>query len=138
LGGVVISACLFLTETPAKSESLVLAAPDPVNKLALRPRTFWQQQFHRTATTAKQKARGSSKSEKNGGAKAEEGEEDLGRQRAIKGLGDEAYWMGNATTGALYVLKGEVFLRISVGGMRQEKARMETSKTLALAALKRL
>jgi|GraSoiStandDraft_36_1057302.scaffolds.fasta_scaffold299026_2 hypothetical protein len=39
---------------------------------------------------------------------------------------------------ALYVLKGEMFLRISVGSAGQESARMEKSKALARAALKHL
>jgi hypothetical protein len=46
--------------------------------------------------------------------------------------------VGNSISGALYVLKGNSFLRISVGGVREESARMEKSKALAHAALKRL
>lgn len=40
--------------------------------------------------------------------------------------------------GALYVLKGNTFLRISVGGVREEPARIEKSVALARLALKRL
>jgi len=38
----------------------------------------------------------------------------------------------------LYVLQGDKFLRISIGGIRQEPERIEKSKALARAALKRL
>ncbi|HEX9224994.1 MAG TPA: hypothetical protein VF860_16815 [Candidatus Acidoferrales bacterium] len=60
------------------------------------------------------------------------------KPRLIHGLGEEAYWVGNPVAGALYVLQGETFLRISVGGVRAESARIEESKTLARAVLKRL
>jgi len=40
----------------------------------------------------------------------------LGKPRVIDGLGQEAYWMGSSITGALYVLKGDAFLRISIRG----------------------
>ena len=40
--------------------------------------------------------------------------------------------------GALYVLKGDTFLRISVGGVREEPARIQKSVALARLALKRL
>jgi len=41
-------------------------------------------------------------------------------------------------TGALYVLKGDTFLRISVGGVREESARIGKSVALARLVLKRL
>jgi len=37
-----------------------------------------------------------------------------------------------------YALRGDLFLRISVGGIRDEQARIATAKAMALAALKRL
>ncbi len=41
-------------------------------------------------------------------------------------------------TGALYVLQGDNFVRISVGGVGEESVRIEKSKVLARAAVKRL
>ena len=58
--------------------------------------------------------------------------------RRIAGLGEEACWVGTSMTGALYVLEGRNFLRISVGGVHEEWARIEKTKVLARAALKRL
>jgi hypothetical protein len=49
-----------------------------------------------------------------------------------------AYWVGTPITGALYVLQGDNFVRISVGGVGEESARIERSKVLARAAVKRL
>lgn len=53
-------------------------------------------------------------------------------------LAMKAYWVGNPIAGALYVLKGKYFLRTSVGGVREKSARIEKTKSLARAALKRL
>jgi hypothetical protein len=54
----------------------------------------------------------------------------------IAGLGEEAYWVGTSITGALYVLQGRKFLRISVGGVHEESARIEKTRVLARAAMK--
>jgi hypothetical protein len=67
-----------------------------------------------------------------------EGEKEGNKPRPIGGLGEEAYWIGNPVAGALYVLQGGVFLRISVGGVREESARIEKSKALARAVVKHL
>jgi hypothetical protein len=40
--------------------------------------------------------------------------------------------------GALYVLQGDKFVRISVGGVGEESLRVKKSKVLARAAVKRL
>jgi hypothetical protein len=68
----------------------------------------------------------------------EEEDEESTRPRSIPGIGEQAYWVGSPMVGALYVLKGNTFLRISVGGIREESARIEKSKSLARIALKRM
>ena len=64
--------------------------------------------------------------------------EKVGPSRKIEGVGDEAFWTGNERMGALYVLKGNRYVRISVGGPGEQAAKIEKSRTLAEAALKRL
>jgi hypothetical protein len=133
-GGFVMLQCFYRTTTFAKSVSLALAAPDPAKPSALTPREFWRKQFHPPEPEEEEKPI-AGKAPK----KAEiEREEELRKPRPIDGLGEEAYWVGNTISGALYVLKGKSFLRISVGGVREESARMEKSKALARAALQRL
>lgn len=133
-GGFVMLQCFYRTTTFAKSVSLALAAPDPAKPSALTPREFWRKQFHPTEPAEEEKPV-AGKAPK----KAEvEREEELRKPRPIDGLGEEAYWVGNTISGALYVLEGKSFLRISVGGVREESARMEKSKALARAALQRL
>lgn len=115
--GLLMLQCLFRTTTPTKSVSLTVAAPS-----AMSPRAFWRKQFHPGQDAAKEK----------------EKEEESTRPRVIAGLGEEAYWVGGPIAGALYVLKGNTFLRISVGGIREEPARIEKSKALARIAIKRM
>jgi hypothetical protein len=138
-GGFLMSQCFFLTATFSKSVSLALFTPDPAKPSASGPREYWQKQFHAPEQAEKEKeedqpAAGKAKATKE---TEEEREKELRKPRVIVGLGEEAYWMGNPISGALYVLKGDVFLRISVGGVRDESARIEKSKTLARAALRR-
>jgi hypothetical protein len=133
-GSFLMSQCFFRTATFAKSVSLAVATPDPAKPSALTPREYWRKQFHPPEPAEDEKPV-AGKTPK----KAErEREEELRKARPIDGLGEEAYWVGNPISGALYVLKGNSFLRISVGGVREESARMEKSKALARAALQRL
>jgi hypothetical protein len=129
--GLLMLQCLFRTTTPTKSVSLAVAAPS-----AMSPRAFWRKQFHPGQNATKEKD--SARAEKKSVAERKEQEEESTRPRAIAGLGEEAYWVGGPIAGALYVLKGNTFLRISVGGIREESARIEKSKALARVALKRM
>jgi len=132
-GGLIMSQCLFRTATPSKSVSVAMASPGSIS-----PRTFWQKQFHsgKSSTEEKEKAE---KKPITGRKKQEKEEDDEStRPRAIAGVGEEAYWVGGPMVGALYVLKGNTFVRISVGGVREEPARIEKSVALARLALKRL
>jgi hypothetical protein len=133
-GGMVISQCLFNTTTSSKSVTLALVAPDPANTSSMAPRKFWLQQFHSARVEPGKKSDPGKGPEKPDG----EGEEELREPRAITQIGDEAYWVGNRFTGALYVLRGDIFMRLSVGGVREESARIEKSKVLAKIVLKRL
>ena len=56
----------------------------------------------------------------------------------IDGVGDEAFWLGNRFGGVLYVLKGNSFFRISVGGAGDKAAKIDKSKKLAQMVLKRI
>jgi hypothetical protein len=59
---------------------------------------------------------------------------------AIEGVGDEAFWIGNPASGALYVLnrKGDAFLRVSVGGGGGEELQRRKAIALARKALDRI
>jgi hypothetical protein len=129
-GGLVMSQCLFRTATPSKSVSVAIASPGTIS-----PRAFWQQQFHHGNPESGKKDKDKTAA---GRKNAKEEDEESMRPRNIAGVGEQAYWVGSPMVGALYVLKGNTFLRISVGGVREEGARIKNSVALARLALKRL
>jgi hypothetical protein len=68
-----------------------------------------------------------------------EAEEEHGNSaRKVRGIGDAAVWSGNRVAGALYVLKGDTILRISVGGGGSQEQKIERSKRLAARALRKV
>ena len=71
------------------------------------------------------------------GGEEEEGE-GKNPPRRIDGLGDAAFWTNNPVGGVLYVLKGEVFIRLSVGGPDKPEIKLAKSKALAEKVLPRL
>jgi len=133
-----MSQCFFRTAIFAKSVSLALATPDSAKLSALSPREYWRKQFHPPEQAEREEGVPAAGQAKAPEKTKEEREKELRKPRPVAGLGDEAYWVGSPITGALYVLKGEVFLRISVGGEKDESVRITKTKTLARKALKRL
>jgi len=130
-GGLIMSQCLFRTANPSKSVSVAIALPGSTS-----PRAFWHKQFPSTKPSAEDAAEKKRAAGSKGDKKEEE--EESTRPRTIQGIGEQAYWVGSPMTGALYVLKGDTFLRISVGGVREESTRIEKSVALARLVLKRL
>ena len=73
------------------------------------------------------------------GEREEEGEgEKESHVREIEGLGDDALWSTLPVGATLYVRTGDAMLRISTGGKMSDAERLEKSKRLARAALRRL
>ena len=110
--------CFYRTAEFTSSVSVAVGIPLATDSERSGPRQYWQQQFHRQSA-----APGRKKKEP---------------PKPIAGLGDEAFWVGDPMTGALYVLKGEVFLRLSVGGPPHETQKIKRATALASHALKRL
>jgi hypothetical protein len=133
-GEMLLSECLFNTTNFAKSVSVTLVTPSSAKPSALTPRKFWQKQFHAPDMEEdKMRAAGKRAQEPE-----PEREEEARKPRRIEGLGEDAYWVGTPITGALYVLQGDNFVRISIGGVGEESVRIEKSKILARAVVKRL
>ena len=99
------------------------------------PREYWEETFARKAETngPERKREGKAKEEGEG-----DGEEGAARPQKIAGLGEDAYWIANRVGGALYVLKKDLFFRISVGGPGDANAKLKKSKALAQRVLKRI
>lgn len=110
--------CFYRTADYSSSVNVAVAVPIASDTKASGPRQYWKQQFHPPVN-------------RKPGKKKEP-------PKPIAGIGDEAFWVGDALSGALYVLKGEVFLRLSVGGPPNETEKIKRARTLASHVLKRL
>jgi len=118
--GLSVSQCYF--ELPLAVNSVVLTVTRKSDATGARdPKEQWQEIFHGERRVEKE--------EKEGQEKGPE---------KIDGLGDEAFWTGTRIGGALYVLKGSVYFRISVGGAGDQAEKIRRSKVLAENVLKRL
>jgi hypothetical protein len=111
--------CLYRTQEFSSSVSVALGIPLATDNKRSGPRQYWHTQFKREE-------------------RAESGEGKEKPPKRLAGLGDEAFWVGDPMTGALYVLRGEVFLRLSVGGPPNQAGKIKRARTLAIYALKRL
>lgn len=119
--GFSISQCFFTLPTFTNSVSLFVAQKGE-GAGARHPKDFWRQTFH----------------EPKRGKEEEEKEEESAPPKKVKGIGDEAFWTGSRIGGALYVLKGDAYVRVSVGGPSDQATKMKRSKALAHKALARL
>jgi hypothetical protein len=142
-GAFIIAQCYY--SLPTTSNSVVLNVTTPGDgQAAGNPKQFWEDTFgkdeakggDRNKEREREKERAQAKKDKpkEGGAEEEEG----AAPEKVNGLGDEAFWIASRVGGALYVLKKDVFFRISVGGAGDEKAKLKKSKTLAQQVLKRI
>jgi hypothetical protein len=131
-GGFAVSQCYFTLPTFTNSISLtVMQRGDGTG--ARDPKQFWKETFHREKDSEKA---AHDKDKNNKGS--EEEEEKSAPPEKIAGLGDEAFWSGNRVGGALYVLKGNSYIRISVGGAGDQATKIKKSKALAQMVLKHL
>lgn len=120
--GLSISQCYF--QLPQAVNSIVLTVTKKGDGPDARdPEKNWEQIFHR---------------EEKGEEKGKEREEGEHEPEKVEGIGDEAFWTGTRVGGALYVLKGNAYIRISVGGAGDQADKIRKSKALAQNILGRL
>ena len=131
-GGYLMTQCYYASVGPNLSVSLAISQTDPQNPSGASVREYWRQTFGRFYKEGSEKET----REKDRIGKGER--EEVGPPKRIEGIGEDAFWSGNRFGGALYVLKGDVFIRVSVGGPDNEETKIEKSKTLAQKALSRL
>jgi hypothetical protein len=118
-GGLAVSQCNFLL--PSGSNSMAIRVvqrgkgPD-----ALDPKEVWKETFHRPPPADPAAARYTRKYEK------------------VAGVGDEAFWLGNAKSGGLHVLTGDRYIRVNVGGQEEIPAKIEKTSKLSQIVLPRL
>ncbi len=115
--GLTVSQCYF--ELPTAANSIVLTVTRKADG-GREPSQGWHDIFYSEKRSERE----------------EEGREK--EPQKIDGLGEEAFWTGTRIGGALYVLKGNCYIRISVGGASDQAQKIEKSKALAKSVLKRL
>lgn len=121
-GGLTVSQCYFLL--PTADESIVLTVTQRANGANARdPKQLWKETFHREKEKSEPDRKGESK---------------FPSPEEIAGVGDEAFWAPLGTGGSLYALKGNIQIRVSVGGPGDQAAKVQKSKALAEVVLKRL
>lgn len=130
-GTFIINQCFYATSQFVNSVSVTVTQQSSESG-AENIREFWKQRFWGTGSHDRERQK-----ETDNKAKALEEEEGAPPER-VNGLGDEAYSVGNAKSGALYVLKGNKILRISVGGSHSQPERIQKMKSLAQYAVSRL
>jgi hypothetical protein len=118
--GLSVSQCYF--QLPQAVNSIVLTVMQKAEGTAdaRDPSKNWEGIFHREGTTEKREEEGEKEPEK------------------VEGIGDEAFWTGTRVGGALYVLKGNTYVRISVGGAGDQADKINKSKALAQHILGRM
>jgi hypothetical protein len=139
-GSLSVSQCFFSTATFNKSVSLEVTRGGG----GTSARKFWDARFERAREEGgkgereRERERERKEREKKGEKKGGEEEEEESLPTPVKGIGDEAYWASSHVNGILYVLKGDAFVRVSIGGADDNATRLKKSKALAQKAISRL
>ncbi len=123
--GFRVSQCFYTATEFSKSVNLAVVQRDPDHPSKRSPRDFWKEKFDPYENEEPKTKSGDEK---------EQGP----APKKIEGLGDEAYWVSNRFGGTLYVLKGNTFISIGLGGTDDEETKLKKSKVLAQKALQRL
>jgi hypothetical protein len=127
-GGFNVSQCFFTL--PTFTNSISLAVTQRGDGLGARdPREFWKDTFH----TEERKKGGKREKDREG-----EKEEESAPPQKVTGIGDEAFWTASRAAGGLYVLKGNSYIRVSVGGPGDQESKLKKSKALARKVIERL
>jgi len=120
-----ISQCLYTAADSGDSVNVDLIQLNPNEPGNRSPKDFWKEKFDPYQDEEPKANRGD---EKEQGAPP----------KKITGLGDEAFWVNDRFGGVLYILKGDAFISIGIGGTDDEQTKLDKSKALAQKALQRL
>jgi hypothetical protein len=138
-GAFRVAQCYYTSTEPNKSVSLALTQRNLRDPSKRGLKDYWRETFGRFDREVQEHEGDKEKKESIREQSRTKGEEEESTPpRKIEGVGEEAYWTSNRVGGALYVLKKNVFIRISVGGPDNEETKLNKSKALAQKALDRL
>ena len=135
--GFRVSQCFYTAEDFSKSVSLAVTQRDPASSDKRSVKDFWNETFGRF--TDEEKNGDKEQAERlRGQTRREDEEKAFIPPKKIDRIGDDAFWSPNPVGGAIYVLKKDVFIRISIGGHDNEEGKLDKSKALARKAIDRL
>jgi hypothetical protein len=139
-GGFRIWQCFYMATEFNRSVSVAVTQSDPGSPVKRSPKEFWKETFGPYEIEEREREGDKEKRESLREQTRERGEEEASiAPKRITGIGDEAFWTPNRMGGgALYVLKKDSFIRVSVGGPDNEQIKIDKSKALAEKALARL
>jgi hypothetical protein len=138
-GQFMVTQCYYALPTQVNSVSLSITERNPANQGGPNLKEFWEETFGKDENRSERERKRERKEEKSKQRALPEGEEEEGAPpEPVRGVGDEAFWTASRIGGALYVLKRDRFIRISVGGKGDAEAKLKKSKTLARNVLRRL
>ena len=120
-----VSQCFYVIAESNKSVNLALVQERIDQKNNRTPKDFWKEKFDPYENEEPKTNTGDEK-------------EQSSAPKKIEGLGSDAYWVSNRFGGILYVLKGDAFISIGLGGTDDEETKLKKSKALAKKALQRL
>ena len=126
--------CFYTAEIFNESVSLAVTQRNPAGDKPRDPKEFWKETFGKYAGGAREREGDEEKKK----SLAEEDQDRAAPPKRVEGLGDDAWWTASRMGGAIYVLKDNVFIRVSVGGTGNEQSKMEKAKALATKAVSRL
>ncbi len=144
-----LTQCYYTASEPDRSVSLALVQTAPGDPAHHTAKQGWHETFDRYAKAddddeEEEREKREAAEKRSGSPNAQtHGEEEREKEHEnpplrIDNLGDAAYWTSNQIGGVLYVLKGEMFIRISVGGRDKPDDKLAKSKALAVKALARM
>ncbi|MDT7688677.1 MAG: hypothetical protein QOE46_1436 [Acidobacteriota bacterium] len=155
-GTLATSQCFYRMPTFVKSVNLEVTRAAP-GATADAVKKFWRERFNPDAFEARERERerkeeGERKREdelkrerasgqvtEGGHSEKEKGEGvEESRPRRVAGIGNEAFWSESQSDGALFVLMKDVVVRIGIGGMENEGAKIKKATGLARKVLKQL
>ena len=134
-GGFRTSDCVYTGETNDQSITLSLVQKNVSSPNAVDPKQYWKTSFSRYSEEAKEQGAEAESEKPENEHEIEVHPANVRPPKKIDGIGDAAFWMTDFNGGALYVLKGDLFLRIRVNGPESEESRIDKSRQLAAKAL---
>lgn len=135
-----ITQCFYQLTTYAKSISVQVTQASPEHPEKANLLDFWKEKFHsRTETESESERERENERENEKGKRKEikKAKQSNGFEK-IPNLGDESFLVGNQITRALYVLKKNNIIRISIGGAEKDEIKLQKMKILAGKLINRL